>query len=139
MELSLKRAGTREGYRTLVTWLLPLSFLGTAFLNVVTYPFGLHAFDTARTLLTNGIVALVALLMLGEICFLWREQKDCRRVILWTACIPALFSVLYLIGLLTLPNKGSILMAALTNGCFLVSACCGFLVIGLEMCIRDRR
>lgn len=122
----------RDRYQALIVALLPISFIGTGFTNLVTFPFGLHAYDLARTIVTNGAIALVAILLLGEVWFLWKEKTTSRKIILVTACIPVLFSVFYAIALFIRPNTAHILKTALGNGCFLVSSCCAWLVIALE-------
>jgi len=43
-----------------VTTLLPLSFVGVTFLNILCYPLGLHAYDQLRTLLVFGLLGAVA-------------------------------------------------------------------------------
>lgn len=133
-----KKNSLRQRYKSLAAALLPISFIGTGFLNAITFPFGLHAYDTVRMLVNNGIIALVALILVVEVGMIWREKRETRKTILYTACIPALFGILYLIALCTRTNiTMRILKYGVIYGCYLVSLCCAWLVIALEDRLRQ--
>lgn len=120
----------------LVSALLPLPFVGTAYLNILCYPLGLHAYDRLRTLLVFGFLGVVALLLLGKVLLLCRDKPESRRLILCTACLPLLYGVLQLWSLLACRDKAAIFSETLVNGCQLVSCCCALLIVLTESCLR---
>lgn len=121
----------------LITALLPLPFVGTAYLNILCYPFGLHVYDRLRTLLVFGFLGVVALLLLlGKVLLLCRDKPESRRLILCAACIPLLYGVLQLWSLLVRQDKTAIFSETLVNGCQLVSCSCALLIVLTEACLR---
>lgn len=120
----------------LIAGVLPISFIGIGFLNILAYVVGLHDYDTLRTLVVFGIIGAVALLLLGKVVLLWRDQKESRSFFLRCACIPALYAVIQIWALLTFDDKMMLFRSALVGGCYLVSACCALLIIITESGLR---
>lgn len=120
----------------LITALLPLPFVGSAYLNILCYPLGLHAYDRLRTLLVFGFLGVVALLLLGKVLLLCRDKPESRRLILCAACIPLLYGVLQLWSLLVCQDKAAIFSETLVNGCQLVSCCCALMIVLTEARLR---
>lgn len=121
----------------LITALLPLPFVGSAYLNILCYPLGLHAYDRLRTLLVFGFLGVVALLLLGKVLLLCRDKPESRRLILCAACIPLLYGVLQLWSLLVRQDKAAIFSETLVNGCQLVSCSCALLIVLTEARLRS--
>lgn len=116
---------------------LPLAFFGSGFLNIVAFPLGLHAYDTARTLVTFGILGAVALFLFCRVVLLYAKIPDLRRPILTASLILVLFGLVYLWALIIRADKVSILKGAMVEGCYLVSAWSALILILAEKRMRS--
>jgi len=131
-----KENATESWFNRLVYALLPLAFVGSSYLNIVAFVLDGHRHDLFRMVFTFGIEGLVALLLLAKAISIWRRRPECRRPIAYGCLILIAFGVIYLWALLAGPDKLPVLRNAVINGCYLVSACCAFLMIALEKRLR---
>lgn len=121
----------------LITAVLPLAFFGSGFLNILAFPFGLHDYDTVRTLITFGILGGAALFLFCRAAALYVKKSETRRPIRFASLILALFGLVYLWALLIQKNKTFILKEAVVQGCYLLSAWSALILIALEKRLRS--
>lgn len=121
----------------LTTAALPLAFFGSGFLNMIAFVLGLHTYDTARTIITFGILGAAALLLFSRVVLLYIRTPALRRPILASSMILVLFGLIYLWALLSQTKKIMILKEALVQGCYLVSTWSALILIIAEKRLRS--
>lgn len=121
----------------LTTAALPLSFLGSGFLNILVFPLGLHHYDAARKLIAFGILGAAALFLFVRVALLYAKAPELRRPVLAAFLIPVLFGAVYLWALAVQADKVFILKQALVQGCYLVSAWSALILILAEKRLRS--
>lgn len=126
----------RQWFHNTVYALLPLMLFGVDYLNLLAFPIGLHRHESVRELVVFGIIGVSTLLMLAKVFLLWKEAPSNRKPILGVGIILVLFTATHLAAMIIRPDKAYILKRMLLNGCYLVLACCGSLVIYLEQKIQ---
>ena len=119
----------KVSFDQLVTALLPLALIGSGYLNMVAFALGLHRIDLLRKVFTFGIFGIVTLLLLAKVVLLWSKNPSYRKSLALVALIPVLFGLVYLWALVSQSDRSTILKEAIVNGCYLVSACCGLVIV----------
>lgn len=120
----------------LITAALSLAFLGPGFLNMLAFPLGLHNYDTARTLITFGILGAVALFLFCRVTVLYVQTPELRRPILAASLILVLFGLIYLWTLCLRTDKFFFLKETVVSGITLVSAWSALILIVAEKRLR---
>lgn len=117
--------------------LLPLAFFGSAFLNCAAFVLDGHRHELFRMLFVLAVQGIGALFALLKVFSLVKQKGRDRRAILAAVWILAVFGILYLWALFTLPDKTAILKNAVVQGCYLVFSCCAVLIVYCDRRLRE--
>lgn len=112
--------------------ILPIAFFGSGFLNMITFVFGLHAWDTVRTIVTFGILGAVALILFYRVVWLYVQVPSLRKPVCFMSSILIVFCTVHLWALIVQADKGVILKNAIVNGCYLLSSWSAFILLTAE-------
>lgn len=117
--------------------LLPLSFLGSGFLNILAYPLGLHSYDTVRTFIVFGILGAAALFLCFRVLALFVKTPDLRSPLLASLLVPAVFGLVYLLALAGPADRTLVLKSAVIEGCYLIAVWSALILIAAEKRLRS--
>lgn len=120
----------------LITAALPLAFFGSGFLNMFAFLLGLHNYDSARTMITFGILGVTALFLFCRVGLLYAKTPELHRPILAASLILVLFGLIYLWTLGRQTDKFYVLKETMVSGCYLVSAWSALILIAVEKRLR---